>query len=322
MSHAHAARDGMSQPPPRQQQQQQTTKEEKQSKSKQPGLILQPKSTMSTTAKAQSIQHLPTIPSLDVSRGGVSCPSLQAGISSLSLDDASSSPSLPPLTPYRNRSHAIDLMGLDLSCLKCNDDESTGEHFLRAGKCKILHPPHHRKMSSSSCVAFAVEAALAEQDEAAMSEKAADDDGDDNDDDDSEIFGSDDFTASDLESEASRVDITKDDDDDFSFFQEYSCDCLDSSSVIANSRSDVDVDDDKEDGNTDAHPTATITDDSRIIVEVPPPPLPTSNTPRTPRKDTQRLHVSKASAELSPVSVADTKITTLHINTTSNPTAK
>ena len=159
-----------------------------------------------------------------------------------------------------------------------------------------------------------------------MSEKAADDDDDDNDDDNSEIFGSDDFTASDLESEASRVDITKDEDDDFSFFQEYSCDCLDSSSVIANSRSDVDGDDDKEDGDTDSHPTDTSTNDSRtkgyIKVEAPLPPLPTrSNTPRTPRKDTQRLHVSKASAELSPVSVADTKITTLHINTTSNPTA-
>lgn len=273
-----------------------------------------------TTAKSQFTRNLPTIPSLEVNRGTVSCPSLQAEISSLSLDDVSSSPSLPPLTPYRNRSHAIDLMGLDLSCLKCNDDLSTGEHYLKAGQCKILHPPHHRKMSSSSCVAFAVEAALAEQDEAAMSEKAADDVGDG--DDDSEIFGSDDFTsscASELESETSRLDIINRD-DDFSFFQEYSCDCLDSSSFIAKSKSDVGVADNDEDKHS--HPTITSTGTSHgngdKKVAIPLPPLP-SNTPRTPRKDTRRL--PNVSADLSPVSVADTKITTLHVNTTSNTAA-
>ena len=211
----------------------------------------------------------------------------------------------------------------------CNDDVSTGEHYLKAGQCKILHPPHHRKMSSSSCVAFAVEAALAEQDEAAMSEKAADD----NDDDDSEIFGSDDFTsscASDLESETSRLDIINRD-DDFSFFQEYSCDCLDSSSCIAKSKSnrgDDDDDDNNDDDNgedtNNSHPTTTSTSTSNgngdKKVAIPLPPLP-SNTPRTPKKDAQRL--PKVSADLSPVSVADTKIrsTTLHVNVTANTAA-
>ena len=318
----------MSQPPPPQQQQQ-TPKEEReqQSKSTQPDLILQ--STMTTTAKSQSTRNLlPTIPSLEINQGTVSCPSLRAEISSLSLDDAPSSPSLTPLTPHRNRSHAIDLMGLDLSCLKCNDDVSTGEHYLKAGQCKLLHPPHHRKMSSSSCVAFAVEAALAEQDEAAMSEKAADDDDDNDDDEDSEIFGSDDFTsscASDLESETSRVDITNRD-DDFSFFQEYSCDCLDASSFIAKSKSNRD-DDDDDDEDTNSHPTTTDTGtpngNGDKKVANPLPPLP-SNIPKTPRKDTQGLDVSKVSADLSdlsPVSIADTNIPILHGNTTANTAA-
>ena len=221
-------------------------------------------------------------------------------------------------------------MGFDLSCLKCNDDVSTGEHYLKAGQCKILHPPHHRKMSSSSCVAFAVEAALAEQDEAAMSEKAADDDNDDGND--SEIFGSDDFTsscASDLESETSRLDILNRD-DYFSFFQEYSCDCLDSSSCIVKSKSnrDGDDDDDNDDDDngegTNSHLTTTDTGtpngNGDKKVAIPLPPLP-SNTPRTPRKHTQRL--PKVSADLSPVSVADTNITstTLHVSTTANTAA-
>lgn len=213
-------------------------------------------------------------------------------------------------------------MGLDLSCLKCNDDVSTGEHFLKAGQCKILHPPNHRKMSSSSCVAFAVEAALAEQDEAAMSEKAADDNDDGNDDEDSEIFGSGDFTsscASDLESEITNRD------DDFSFFQEYSCDCLDaSSSIAAKSKSNRDDDDDDDDEDTNSHPTTTGTGtphgNGDKEVAIPLPPLP-SNTPRTPRKDTQGLHVPNVSADLSPVSVADTKILTLHVNTTADTAA-
>ena len=215
-------------------------------------------------------------------------------------------------------------MGLDLSCLKCNDDVSTGEHYLKAGQCKLLHPPHHRKMSSSSCVAFAVEAALAEQDEAAMSEKAADDDDDNGDDEDSEIFGSDDFTsscASDLESETSRVGITNCD-DDFSFFQEYSCDCLDASSFIAKSKSNRDDDDDDED--TNSHPTTIVTvypnGNGDKKVANPLPPLP-SNMPRTPRKETQGLDVPKVSADLSPVSVADTNIPMLHVNTTANTAA-
>ena len=159
-----------------------------------------------------------------------------------------------------------------------------------------------------------------------MSENAADDD----DDDDSEIFGSNDFTsscASDLESETSRLDITNRD-DDFSFFQEYSCDCLDSSSCIAKSKSnrDGDDDDDNDDDDngegTNSHPTTTDTGtpngNGDKEVAIPLPPLP-SNTPRTPKKDMQRL--PKVSADLSPVSVADTKITTLHANTTVNTAA-
>ena len=112
MSHAHAARGGMSQPPPPPPQQQQTPKEERQSKSTQPDLFRQPQSTMTTTAKSQSTRNLPpTIPSLEINRGTVSCPSLRAEISSLSLDDAPSTPSLPvdtmPQSIARHRPHGV-----------------------------------------------------------------------------------------------------------------------------------------------------------------------------------------------------------------------
>lgn len=266
---------------------------------------------MMTTTASQRSMHMPSMTSLDFKRGMASCPSLQAEISSLSLDDASSSSlSLPTTTsqisaiPYRNRSHAIDLMGLDLSCLKCNDDESTGEHYLKAGNAKIHHPPHHRKISSSSCVAFAVEAALVEQDEAAMSEKAADDEEEDGEDDDinseinSEIFGSDDFScASGLESETSRVDKIKD--DDFSFF----CD-------FARSAADNNGNDDSEDIDIHQYDASRINRDNRVAV--PTVALPT--TPITPRNGTSRL--PKVPTELSPVSVA-----TPQLNTTGNTAA-
>lgn len=308
MSHTHASRDVRPSPLP--QHRISKAAAAAQSQSKQPDLVLQPQSPpldddkMATTAKAKATKHLPTIPSLGANRGAVSCPSLQAQVSSLSLDDASSSSSLPTshasLTPRRNRSHAIDLMGLDLSCLKCNDDASTGEHYLKVGQAKILHSAHHRKISSSSCVAFAVEAALAEQDEAAMSEKAADDGDDDVDKDEGDagdaggtIFGSDDLS---LESVPSRADIIKD--DDFSFFQEYSCGCLDSGSVNARSGFDDNGDDD----DINSHPADVSRISSGNKDGAPLPPLP-SSTPRTSRNGISR---PKVLAELSPVSVADT----------------
>lgn len=107
-------------------------------------------------------------------------------------------------------------MGVDLSSMKCNDDVTTGRHFLRVGGTEIEHPAHHRRVSSSSRVAFAVAASYAEQDEAALSEKAADYDEED-DDIDFEI-------PTDLESQAPEL---HDHDDQFSFWEDYSCSCCD-----------------------------------------------------------------------------------------------
>mmetsp|Transcript_18846 Transcript_18846/g.41069 ORF Transcript_18846/g.41069 Transcript_18846/m.41069 type:complete len:346 (+) Transcript_18846:33-1070(+) len=146
-------------------------------------------------------QHLPML----------SIPSFQHR--EMSLDDSSSS---TETRPCRNRSHAVNLMGVDLSSMRCNDDVTTGRHFLRVGATEIEHPAQHRRVSSSSRVAFAVEACYAEQEEAALSEKAADYDEEDDD-----IFFE---IPANLESQAPEK---YDHDDQFSFWEDYSCSCCD-----------------------------------------------------------------------------------------------
>lgn len=174
-------------------------------------------------SRASSLEYL-SIPALGISdvepptRHVLPIPSIQ--LSDLSLDDASSS---TETRPYRSRSHAVDLMGLDLSSLKCNDDATTGKHYIKIGSTEIQHPAHHRRVSSSSRVAFAVAAYMAEQGAAALSEKAADFDVDV--DDDSDGFN---FT-SDFNSEASE---SSDLADQFSFWEDYSCSCSDDQDCV------------------------------------------------------------------------------------------
>lgn len=189
-----------------------------------------------------SIPALPNMECADTERQYLAVPSTPAlQLSGRSaLEDSSSS---TEETPYRSRSHAVDLMGLNISSLRCRDDATTGRHFVRVGATEIEHPAHHRRVSSSSRVAFAVAAYYAEQREAALSEKAADDDNDEEDDDDI-VFE----VAPDMESQASE---SSDLGDQFSFWEDYSCSCCDQE-VCVRARRKI-QDDQDSDGEDELH---------------------------------------------------------------------